>query len=142
MIADTYRREMDVLEALQVLPGSSSTSSNTQPRPPKNRTSNQLSGSRSLTVGRVGDIKAEEMVGDGAAKEGDGLVYLGKVEAYDKTSQWWKVKYEADEDEFDFVGLSSAKQLYDANGSNSGDAGANNGGDGSNDAVETSQNNA
>ena len=142
MIADTYRREMDVLEALQVLPGSSSTSSNTQPRPPKNRTSNQLSGSRSLTVGRVGDIKAEEMVGDGAAKEGDGLVYLGKVEAYDKTSQWWKVKYEADADEFDFLGLSSAKQLYDANGSNSGDAGANSGGDGSNDAVETSQNNA
>ena len=90
----------------------------------------------------VGNIKAEEMVGDGAAKEIDGVVYLGKVEAYDKLSQRWKIKYEADEDELDFVELCSAKQLYDANCSNSGDEGANNGGDGSNDTVETSQTNA
>lgn len=89
----------------------------------------------------VGDIKAEAMVGDGAAKEIDGVMYLGKVESYDKSSQRWKIKYEADEDELDFVELCLAKQLYDANGSDSGYEGANDGGDGNNDALEMSQNN-
>jgi hypothetical protein len=81
----------------------------------------------------VGDIKAEEMVGDDVAKEVDGVVYCGKVASYSKTSQLWTVKYDTDEDELALVELYSAKQLYDASintgSDDNGDVGDNGDGD-------------